>query len=171
MGHIRRPARRRAPAPEVAEVADLCRVALASGFTVLRAVALVAAHLDTPTAAAFGRAVTDHDDDRGDPGGSGVSGSPVDALAALPDELGEASRELCAALVAAARDGAPVLPALERVAFELRLQRRLDAEVHARRTSVLLLFPLVGCVLPAFVLLAVVPLVLGALAALPGATP
>lgn len=158
------PWRRRwvAPAHEVAEVADLCRVALASGFTVLHAVALVAAHVPTRTAAAFGRAVALDDDT--DP-----AGSPVDALGDLVDSLGDAARELCAALVSAARDGAPVLPALERVAFELRLQRRIEAEARARRTSVLLLFPLVGCVLPAFVLLAVVPLVLGALATLPGA--
>lgn len=165
MSGRRWPRRRRwaAPAHEVAEVADLCRVALASGFTVLHAVALVAAHVPTRTAAAFGRAVALDDTD--------AAGSPVDALAALTDTLGDAARELCAALVSAARDGAPVLPALERVAFELRLQRRIEAEARARRTSVLLLFPLVGCVLPAFVLLAVVPLVLGALAALPGAAP
>lgn len=155
-------ARRRrveAPAHELADLADLLRVALGSGFTVVRAVELVTAHLDSPTAAAFGRAVAP------------AEGSPIDALGALPEQLGHGARDLCGALVGAARDGAPVGPALERVAFELRLTRRIEAETRARRTSVLLLFPLVGCVLPAFVLLAVVPLLLGALAALPGGTP
>ena len=148
-----------APAHELADLADLLRVALGSGFTVLRALALVCAHVDSRTALAFTSALAVADDDA----------SPLDALAALPERLGESSRELCVALVSSARYGAPVLPALERVAFELRLTRRLDAEVHAKRVSVLLLLPLVLCVLPAFVLLAVVPLVLGALSALPGA--
>lgn len=143
---------------ELADIADLFRVALGSGFTVLRAVALVCAHSTTPVATLFASAIVEQADV-----------SPLDAIAALPDQLGDAGRELCAALVAAARYGAPVVPALERVAFELRLARRLDAEAHAKRASVLLLFPLVLCVLPAFVLLAIVPMVLGALSALPGA--
>jgi tight adherence protein C len=157
---IGRRAQGRASAHDLADFADLLRVALGSGFTVLRAIALVCAHSTTPVADAF-TAVLDPPGDR----------SPVDVLAALPERLGDHGRELCAALVAAARYGAPVLPALERVAFELRLARRLDAEVRAKRTSIVLLLPLVSCVLPAFVLLAIVPLVLGSLAALPGSTP
>lgn len=152
--------RRGVAAHELADVADLLRVALGSGFTVLRAVALVCAHSTTPVTALFASALVERPEV-----------SPVDAIAALPEQLGDSSRELCGALVAAARYGAPVIPALERVAFELRLARRLDAEAHAKRASVLLLFPLVLCVLPAFVLLAIVPLVLGALSALPGAVP
>ncbi len=152
-----------APAHELADLADLLRVALGSGMTVIRALALVAAYSDTVTTAAFASVLgAAHDDD---------TRSPVDALAALPERLGESSRELCVALVSSARYGAPILPALERVAFELRLTRRLDAEARAKRVSVLLLLPLVLCVLPAFVLLAIVPLVLGALSALPGSVP
>ncbi len=157
---IRRRDRATVSAHDLADFADLVRVALGSGFTVMRALALVCAHSTTPVSAVFATALA-----------PGNGGSPVDALAALPDRLGDAGRELCGSLVASARYGAPALPALERVAFELRLARRLDAEVRAKRTSVLLLLPLVLCVLPAFVLLAIVPLVLGALAALPGATP
>lgn len=149
-----------ASAHDLADFADLVRVALGSGFTVLRAVALVCGHSTTPVSTAFATVLAPADDS-----------SPVDALAALPAVLGAASHDLCVSLVASARYGAPALPALERVAFELRLTRRLEAEAHAKRTSVLLLLPLVLCVLPAFVLLAIVPLVLGALAALPGATP
>jgi pilus assembly protein TadC len=157
---VTRRAARAVSAHDLADFADLVRVALGSGFTVLRALALVCAHETTSVSAAFAGALAPGDD-----------ASPVDALAALPDRLGDASRELCVSLVASARYGAPALPALERVAFELRLARRLDAEARAKRTSILLLLPLVLCVLPAFVLLAIVPLVLGALAALPGATP
>ena len=144
---------------DLADFADLVRVALGSGFTVLRALALVCALSSTGVASAFAMVLVPADDS-----------SPLDALAALPEQLGDAARELCVSLVASARYGAPAAPALERVAFELRLARRLDAEARAKRTTILLLLPLVLCVLPAFVLLAIVPLVLGALAALPGAT-
>ena len=97
-----------APAHEVADLADLLRVALGSGFTVMSALALVCAHIATPTAVAFASVLsTDPADDLR---------SPVDALAVLPVQLGDASRELCVALVGAARYGAPVVPALERVA-------------------------------------------------------
>ena len=44
--------------------------------------------------------------------------------------------------------------------------RRREAEERARRLPVQLLFPLVVCVLPAFGLLAVVPLLAGSLPAL-----
>ena len=135
-------------------------MALGAGLTVPAAVLLVAAHARSPVAVAFAAAVdlaADH--------------APADALVELPDALGEAARELCGALAGAIRYGTPVLPALERVAFELRLARRLAAETHARRVSVLVLLPLVCCVLPAFVLLAVVPLAVGAMSALPGVTP
>ncbi|MDP9387533.1 MAG: hypothetical protein M3Q48_06280, partial [Actinomycetota bacterium] len=55
------------------------------------------------------------------------------------------------------------VPALERLAAEVRRQRLRQAEEAARRVPVLLLFPLVLCVLPAFALLTVAPLIAGAL--------
>jgi pilus assembly protein TadC len=142
---------------DLADLAELLRIALAAGLTVTSAVALVAPRLATPAAQAFAVAAS-----------GAEQRAPIDALAALPERLGEHSRELCAALVASARYGTPVLPALERVAFELRFARRLAAETRARRVSVLLLLPLVSCILPAFVLLAIVPLAIGAMSTLPG---
>ncbi len=58
-------------------------------------------------------------------------------------------------------------PVLERLSVEARMVRRRRAEEAARRLPVQLLFPLVLCVLPAFVLLAVVPLLLAAVPQLP----
>jgi pilus assembly protein TadC len=87
------------------------------------------------------------------------------ALAPLV-ELGEVTAPLTRALLDHDRDCTPLLPALERAATELRRVRRHRAEAAARRVPVLLLFPLVLCVLPAFVLLAVVPLLAGATASL-----
>jgi tight adherence protein C len=65
------------------------------------------------------------------------------------------------------RYGVPLLPALERTGLELRLERRRAAEVDARRVPIRLLGPLVSCVLPAFALLTVVPLLAASLDALP----
>ena len=61
------------------------------------------------------------------------------------------------ALLASDRLGAPVGPVLARLAEEERTALRRRAEAHARRIPVRLLFPLVFLVLPAFVLLTVVP--------------
>ena len=88
-----------------------------------------------------------------------------DALDAL-DVLGESARPLAMALRSAAFDGIALGPALERVAADARLQRRRRAEIHARRLPIQLLFPLIVCVLPAFGLLAIVPLVSSAVSSL-----
>jgi tight adherence protein C len=61
------------------------------------------------------------------------------------------------ALLASDRLGAPVGPVLARLAAEERTALRRQAEAHARRVPVRLLFPLVFLILPAFVLLTVVP--------------
>jgi len=61
------------------------------------------------------------------------------------------------ALLASDRLGAPVGDALARLAGEERAALRRRAEAHARKVPVRLLFPLVFLVLPAFVLLTVVP--------------
>ena len=66
-------------------------------------------------------------------------------------------RPLSDALLASDRLGAPVGPVLARLAAEERTALRRRAEAHARRVPVRLLFPLVFLVLPAFVLLTVVP--------------
>ena len=83
--------------------------------------------------------------------------------AAFPDALDELARTtpllqpVVDALLASDRLGAPVGPALARLAEEERATSRRQAEAHARRVPVRLLFPLVFLVLPAFGLLTVVP--------------
>jgi Flp pilus assembly protein TadB len=61
------------------------------------------------------------------------------------------------------RLGSPAAPALARLAAELRADLRRRAETRARTVPVRLCFPLVGCVLPAFALLTVVPAVVAGL--------
>ncbi|HEV3135748.1 MAG TPA: type II secretion system F family protein [Acidimicrobiia bacterium] len=72
-------------------------------------------------------------------------------------------RPLADALLASDRLGAPVGPALARLAAEHRAELRRHAETQARRVPVRLLFPLVFVVLPAFGLLTVIPTLLAGL--------
>ena len=90
----------------------------------------------------------------------------ADALDALPERLGEPTRPLVAAISGAERYGAPLAPALELLAHDARHERRRQAEEAARTLPIKLCFPLVCCVLPAFVLLTIAPLVAGAVRSL-----
>jgi len=90
----------------------------------------------------------------------------AEALDDVPARAGESVRPLVAALVASERYGAPLAAGLERLAGEVRRDRRRKAEEAARRIPVKLLFPLVGCTLPAFALLTVAPLIAGAVRSL-----
>jgi tight adherence protein C len=70
---------------------------------------------------------------------------------------------LATTLERSARLGDPVAARLRALARDVRHERRAAAEERARRAPVLMLFPLVFLILPAFVLAAVVPAVLVAL--------
>jgi Flp pilus assembly protein TadB len=77
-------------------------------------------------------------------------------------EMGRRSpgaRGLADTLRTSARLGSPAAPALARLASEVRADLRRRAEARARTVPVRLCFPLVGCILPAFALLTVVPAV------------
>jgi len=65
-------------------------------------------------------------------------------------------------LVASARAGIAVTPLFVALATAARAEARSVAESRARQMPVRLLLPLTGCVLPAFVCLAVAPAVIGA---------
>ncbi len=94
-------------------------------------------------------------------------GAPLaPVLGDLGRELGLLGTSLTDALVAGLVTGAPLGPALAGVAEVARDHRRRHAEEAAKRLPVTLLLPLVCCVLPAFTLLAVVPLLAGSLASL-----
>jgi tight adherence protein C len=90
----------------------------------------------------------------------------AEALPALTDRLGPAAAPLVDGFAAADRDGLPLGPVLERLAADARAQRRRTLEATARQLPVRLSIPLVLCTLPAFVLMAVAPLLLAALSSL-----
>ena len=85
-----------------------------------------------------------------------------------PRGLGPIAQPLVDALALADRYGTPLPPILDRLADEARAQRRRNAEAAARRLPIQLSFPLVGCTLPSFVLLTVVPLMAGTFSSLRG---
>ena len=88
----------------------------------------------------------------------GIGQSFDDALREL-GRRAPATRGLADTLRTSARLGSPAAPALARLAAEVRADLRRRAEARARTVPVRLCFPLVGCVLPAFALLTVVPAV------------
>ena len=154
---VRRAGRERDPvAAETADTIDLFVLALGAGLNLRLAVEAVARR----TPPAWAAALTDVVDrvERGQ--------RVTDALDGVPDHLGPAARPLVRALTGAERYGTPLLPTLERLALDARLDRRRRAEEAARRVPVKLLFPLVLCVLPAFGLLTIAPLLAGAVDAL-----
>ena len=154
------PARRRARAVaddrarrDAPLLVDLVAVALGAGTTPALAIARVAPWAPASARDACRRIVDAPA--RGqrfvDACAEGAAREP--ALAPLLDALAVASVE-----------GGAIAPTLARLAAGARADARRAAEVRARAVPVRLLFPLVLTVLPAFVLLTVVPVVLGVLA-------
>ncbi|MCU1369156.1 MAG: gspF, partial [Ilumatobacteraceae bacterium] len=84
----------------------------------------------------------------------------AECLTGLGGELGTAGVPLTDALRQAAATGVPLVPLLSGVAASARDARRRRAQEVARRLPVTMLFPLVACILPAAVALAVVPVLL-----------
>jgi tight adherence protein C len=148
--------RRLAVQRQLPDVVDLLVVAIAAGLTPALAIERLAGLAPEPFSAAFAEIV------RRMRRGQRLA----DAIDALPELLGEPVRPLAHTLASTERYGTPVGPALELLAHDARRDRRRLAEQEARTVPVKLCFPLVGCTLPAFVLLTIAPLVAGALRSL-----
>jgi tight adherence protein C len=155
----REPRRQRAAvAAAVPDLVDLFAVAFASGLNVRLATFAVAERAPPGPVRDALRAVT-----------AGVDAGErlADALERVPSVVGhDAVRPLIGALVDAERYGTALGPTLDRLAADARRARQRRAEEVARRLPVQLLFPLVTCILPAFGLLTVAPLIAGGLRAL-----
>lgn len=135
------------------EVIDLIILGVGSGLTSRHSLEMSLPWLQAPFSSAISEAI------RRSNGGEAFA----IALEVATTELGPAARPLVNTLIASETDGAALLPALLRVSDEARRRRRVEAENRARRVPVLMLFPLVLCILPAFALLTVVPLLIGTL--------
>ncbi|MDQ6927831.1 MAG: type II secretion system F family protein [Actinomycetota bacterium] len=143
-------------AADLPDVVDLLVLAVGAGLTVHLAVAAVGARASGPLAAELRRVVAD----------VALGRRLADALDEVPGRAGEAIRPLTSTLASAERYGAPLVSSLERLAAEVRRDRRRRAEESARKLPVKLLFPLVACTLPAFALLTVAPLIAAAIRSL-----
>lgn len=86
----------------------------------------------------------------------------ADAIVELPAAVGPAAAPAADALAIAHRHGTPLSDTVNLLAADAARQRQLQASAAARRLPVLLSFPLVVCVLPAFALIAIAPAVIGA---------
>lgn len=133
--------------------ADLMAACLEAGAAPADAVDVVRRHLGGPLS------------DRLAPV-AGALRSGVDPLSSYGDHgRRDPVRGLVAALARAMDSGAPLADTVAAVADDQRRRRRWSAEAAARRAGVHAIGPLVVCFLPAFVLLGVVPVVLGIAAA------
>lgn len=153
--------RRVRPLTDWPEAIELVILAIRSGAAPLAAIEDAARHSSDEIAAAFDEVV--HRMHRGM--------RLADALSALPERLGPETADFADSIANASRYGLPLEPVLDRLANDARNERRRRADVDARALPVKLSFPLVVCTLPSFVLLGVVPAVLGALATLRGSVP
>jgi tight adherence protein C len=141
---------------QLPDVVDLLRLTTQAGLPVTSALGAIGSRPGGPMGTAFARAAT-----------QSARGAVIgDVLPLVVRICGPPARNLVDALLDHDRYGTPLGPALDRLAVEARLRRRRRAEETARRLPVLLLFPLVLTVFPAFVLLAVVPLLAGSLESL-----
>lgn len=91
----------------------------------------------------------------------------ADALGGLVDDLGAPAAALVDALVTTERYGLPLAPMLDRLAARSAAERRSLADARSRQLPVRLSVPLVVCILPAFVLSTVVPVLIAAVSSLP----
>ena len=135
---------------------DLLVLSIRAGYLPAQAIGAITAYLPSALRSSF--AAVDQALHRGD--------RFADALDQLRVRLGPIAQPLVDSLAAADRYGLPLAPVLERLSFEARQQRRRDTDAAARELPVRLAVPLVLCTLPSFVLLAIVPLLLGALSSL-----
>jgi tight adherence protein C len=155
---LRRPRQARdaeAVADDLPDLVDLLAVAAAAGASVERAVEVASRRHRGPAAAVLRTAIARAWS------GERLGDSLAASLAARPPRVADAARPLVAVLIDSDRYGTPLGFALERLSADLRIHRRHRAEARARRVPVRLLLPLVLCVLPAFALLTVAPLLAG----------
>ena len=135
---------------ELPEAINLLALAAGAGLSVRLAVETVAPRLDGPIGRALGRSVSRMR--------LGVDAAEaLEELCAAPG--GESLRLLVRPLTDSLRYGSALGPALDRAAEVARAERWRQATSAARRVPLRLLFPLTLCVLPAFVLLTIVPTV------------
>lgn len=135
---------------------DLVCLGVRSGLTARSALEYVSNNVRSPISEAFTKSLSHP-----------VSGLRLaEVLEHCETLLGESALPLTSTLKSAERYGSPVGQILAQLAQETRLDQERRAEQSARRLSIQLLFPLAGCILPAFALLTVTPMLAGSIGSL-----
>lgn len=136
-------------AAQAADMADMLGACVASGASLERATAQVAAALHAPARDLLAGAAAQQ----------ALGAHAAAAWAELRNH--EATAPVARAIVRSLDSGAPLADALTSCATELRDIRRARIEVMAQAVAVKAVGPLGLCFLPAFLLIGVVPLVAG----------
>jgi len=146
--------RRDAVRRDLPYVVDLFAATLRAGLAPGDGIALVCVALPGPAAERLGDVASR----------LALGLDPAQVWSSLADDphLGRLGR----ALARAHTSGAPVVAAVERLADDLARSARADTEERARAVGVKAALPLGLCLLPAFVLIGIVPLVVALLATL-----
>ncbi|MET1003243.1 MAG: type II secretion system F family protein [Acidimicrobiia bacterium] len=131
---------------ELPVAVDLTAVAIGAGYTAFGTVGVVA-RWGAPAVAAVFAGI-----DR-----RAALGAPFDVALREAGAAAPPVQPLTDVLRTSGRLGAPIAASLATLSQEVRADARRRAEARARTVPVRLLFPLVFCVLPAFALLTVVP--------------
>lgn len=139
-----------------AHAVEMLILAVRAGYLPVTAMGLIAARCDPPIDDSFHRVVDQVRQGR----------RFADALSSLTDDLGPLAVPLVDTLAAADRYGLPLGPTLDRLAADATAHRRRAAEARVRQLPVRLAAPMVLCTLPSYVLLAIAPLLIGAISSL-----
>jgi Flp pilus assembly protein TadB len=134
-------------APDLPVACDLIAVCLSAGTPVGAALTAVGGSLPGPLGERLTRAGALYR----------LGAAPRQAWEGIPPPVDALARTV----VRAGESGSAVVPALQRLAADLRSAARSENETAVRRAGVWVLAPLGLCFLPAFLCLGVVPLVLG----------
>jgi tight adherence protein C len=134
---------------DVPVAVDLVAVAVGAGCNPFRAVAVAIGWCPRRIAAVLSAIERDV-----------ALGASFDAALRDAGDRTPSLRGLTEALRTSARLGSPTVAVLAQLAQEVRADVRRRAEARARTVPVRLLFPLVFCILPAFALLTVLPVLL-----------
>lgn len=133
---------------QLSAIVEILRIAVGGGLGVRGSIEVTVANVPADRDAGLGCVVEDLN-----------RGVTLDAaLDNWATQVGRPAPELSAVLSSADRNGVSISVALEHLATDLRRRRRRQAEERARRLPVTMLVPLVTCVLPAFALVTVVPM-------------
>ncbi|MGZ4140190.1 MAG: type II secretion system F family protein [Actinomycetota bacterium] len=133
---------------------DRLSACLLAGMSVERALRLVAPRTSGPLGVAFADGLAAFD----------IGMTRAQAYARIAERAGiDEVRSLMSALARSERFGVSLSDTLVAQARDLRSRARAAAEAEARTAPVKLIFPLVFCFLPAFVLLTIAPIAISAL--------